>query len=40
MNPAAKVRCNMRTKLAIVPVKFKYCFGGQKPETFFVTELS
>jgi hypothetical protein len=34
MNPAGRVRCNMRTKLAIVPVKFKYCFGGKSPRTF------
>src|SRR5262249_30275750 len=40
MNPAGRVRCNMPTKLAIVPVKFKYCFGGKSPRTFFVTELS
>ena len=35
MKPAGKVRCNMRTKLAIVPVKFKYCFGGKSPRTSF-----
>src|SRR5215468_6980081 len=30
----------VKRQAALVPVKFKYCFGGKGPRTFFAMELS